>query len=178
MSVYTFMTDVVVDALMNNIGTLMTHNTTLDVLTQTSQLLSFNWTSGPGSSSLQQEYADLVGDPADGKTLMANFIKTFLNQKYLYGFSAFYGTEIMSLLSQSSYWDSDAGPSQMNILNQWNSMVSSTAQNDENTGQNLVKGENSIIQSDANAQQPLSDIDTAALGIFGNIGTLLQQLYS
>lgn len=172
-NVYYYFTNVVVSLLMGNIDTLQTHNTTLDVGTITNQELSFNWTSGPGSQALQDALNQVTN-----QTQMAAFIQKYLTADYLYGFSAAFGTQVMELLSNPKCWDPSAGPSEMNIINQWNSMVLSTGQNDQNTGQTLVKSENSVLSTDAGAQQPVNDVETSVNLIGANWGNLLQQLYS
>jgi hypothetical protein len=175
MDTYKYFTNVIVGLLMGNIGTLETHNTTLDMWTSTSQKLSNAWISGEPDPNSQM-WKDFNNIKTNKE--MAAFISNYLNDSYTYEFSSLFGTQLMTKLSTTAVWDSKAGPSQMNIINQWNSMISSVAQNNENTGQNGVKSENSVLQSDAGAQQPLSDMGNSALSIGASIVTVLQRQYN
>ncbi len=172
-NVYNYFTDIVVTMLMGNISTLQSHNTTLDVYTQTSEQLSYAWTTGPGSDEIQNALNKITNNKE-----MASFITQYLTSGYIYDFSATLGAQVMEKLSSSGVWDSTNGPSQMNIINQWNSMISSTGQNEETLGQNGVKAETSVLQQDASTQQPLSDVGNSVFSIGANIGSLLQQLYA
>jgi hypothetical protein len=190
MNVYNYFTKIIVGLLEGNIGTLMTHNSTLDLYTKTSRALSTAWTSGtpnnqpPGTpgDNMWQAYQAML-DPGATNQNMVDFIKNYMtgpdSALYIPFFSAYFGTLLMSALSSKDIWgDGKAGPSQMNEINQWNSMIASIAQNQENTGQNGVKSENSVLQADAGTQQPLSDMGTSGLSIFGNIVAALQRQYS
>lgn len=181
MNTYSYFTNIIVGLLEGNIGTLDTHNSTLDLYTSTSQELSQAWTSGEPdpNSQIWKDYQAMLTAPKGSNDLMAQFINDYMQgDNHVDFFSALFGTQLMSALSSSNIWDSTHGPAQMNEINQWNSMIGSIAQNQENKGQNGVKSESSVLQSDAGAQQPLSDAGTAGLSIFGNDVQLLQKTFS
>lgn len=181
MNTYSYFTNIIIGLLEGNIGTLETHNSTLDLYTSTSQELSAAWTSGKPDpdSQIWKDYQAMLTAPPGSNDLMAKFIQDYMqNDNHVNDFSALFCTQLMTALSSPNIWNKDNGSSQLTTINSWNSMIGSIAQDQENIGQNGVKSESSVLQSDAGAQQPLSDAGTAALSIFGNDVQLLQKTFS
>ncbi len=179
---YNFYVDVIISLLEGNTETTMSHAEELHILTQTSESLSSAWTTTPSaadqSALTQQIETALAG--VNGSSSMGTFITTYLTDGYLDGFSSELGIQVMTTLSNPNNWDSSSGsssPGQMNIINQWNSLITSKAQNEESLGQNDTKTESSVVQQDAGAQQVFADMGNSVSGIVGNYASLLQQAY-
>lgn len=173
MNIYQMYTNVISNLLIGNIGTLQAHNKTLDIYTEASQQLTANWTTNPEKGTAISKALDGVKDNSD----MNNFLNTYLTKGYLYEFSQSFGIAVMQKLNQKGVWDKDNSPSQMNIINQFISLISSTGQNEEQIGQNETKTEGSVVQQDGSAQQSLADTGNTVNGTGGNIAGLLQQTY-
>lgn len=174
-NVYKYFVSVTVDNLMNNINTLEEHNLTLDVVTNCNQDLSEAWTKGPATGDIAQG----IKDVQDKSMTIDAFVKKYLSagSANIADFSEATGSLLMNLLA-NNYDPKGTGPLDMNVINSFNSIVQSTANNEEQLGQNLSKTEGSVVQQDASAQQPLADIGNSIEGIFGNIASLVQQIYS
>ena len=176
---YSYYVDVIIDLLGENTETTASHAAELKILTNTSESLSSAWTtempSSSTSSSLNIDIGNGLAQVNAGTMTMASFISTYLTKGYLPGFSSELGIKVMTTLS--NHWDKNAGPGQMNIINQWNSLISGKAQNEESTGQNDSKTESSVVQQDAGDQQIFVDAGNSVSGVMGNFASLLQQPY-
>jgi hypothetical protein len=171
-SIYNYYVSVCVNLLMGNIDTLQAHNNTLSVFTTTNDALTKAWTTGPGDQDIVTALNN-VNSESD----MANFIQDYLMSSDQAKFSLALVTAVMTKLSSSGVWTTDNGPSQMNVINQFNGLVTSSGTEEEQTGQNEGKTESSVLQQDAGAQQPLSDIGNAVSGIAQSENSLLQQTF-
>jgi len=177
---YAYYVDVIIDLLQGNTDTTASHAAELKILTNTSESLSSDWTTKIDTPSATGSLNAKIGAALAGvsnSTEMGSFITTYLTKGYLPGFSSELGIQVMTKLSEAGVWDSNAGPGQMNIINQWNSLISGKAQNEESTGQNDSKTESSVVQQDAGDQQIFVDAGNSVSGVMGNFASLLQQPY-
>ncbi|MGB7978564.1 MAG: hypothetical protein WCF19_05335 [Chlamydiales bacterium] len=194
--------------LLGNIGTMQTHNETLDILTNTNQALTADWTTGsassvknpaipgppggapvPGGMSLQDQldYIDnQSGNVDDEAAALQAFITTYMTSgdsgtmAYpISDYSQAVGTQLMNILS-TCYGSSKLtnAAADMATLNSFSSIIQAKANYEEAPGQNEAKTEGSVIQQDTSAQQPIANCNDSIQGIFGNLASLVQQIYS
>ncbi len=175
-NVYKYFVQVTTDVLMGNIFTLSTHNDTLDVITDCNLKLSESWTTGDAGEDIKKALKGVTSG-----TAIDDFISKYLTtgNANLSQFSEAVGSQIMQLLAKY-YKDlpKDKGPMDMNVVNSFNSIIQSTANNEEQLMQNEGKTEGSVVQQDASAQQPIADIGSSVEQILGNLASLVQQIYS
>ena len=192
-NVYANFASIVANLLINNIGTLATHTASLELWTQTNANLTTDWTTQTPDQKQGDPYADEMwlayqnveaeansSDPkvrAKAKADFATLLQNYLQPDYIYAFSQSFGVDLMQLLNNPAVWDKDAGPSQMNLINQFISLIGSTGQQEEQIGQTESKTEASVVQQDGGAQQAIGDLGTTVNGAGGNIAGLLQQPY-
>ncbi len=189
-NVYAEFANTVANLLIGNIGTLQTHTDTLALWTDTNAALTANWTTRTPDQNWNSEDAGKLeaayegvqddikaGDSKDAQKDFAALLQNFLNPEYLDVFSQAFGVDLMNMLNNPVVWDKDAGPSQMNVINQFMSLINSCGQKDEQIGQNESKTESSVVQQDAGAQQAIGDMGSTVNGAGGNIAGILQQPY-
>lgn len=194
---YNYYEQVTVNLLLGNLQTLSVTNDTLNLWTTTNNNLTTQWTTGmpDPNSDVWKDYENILENKGiDGTSSsssnadMAAYIGKFLQSGYLTHFSQMFMTDLMTLLSYNgtpatpggpnlTIWDATNGPIQMNMLNQFNSLVSSTGQNDEQLGQQETKTENSEQQQLAGEQQPLSDGFNAVAEAAANAASILNQSF-
>jgi hypothetical protein len=199
-NVFETLANVIAGLEIGNIDTMQTHNTTLNFLTETNAQLTTAWTTGmpenPGSTVSNNMagyyYNVLVFDKAGqencqgntasptssvGPNDMATFILEYMTELNLYQFSQALGTDIMNVLSSPNIYTTSAGPSQMNTVNQFISLISSSAGQDEKIGQTESQTESSVAQNDASTQQSLADMGSVINQVGSNPANILQQSF-
>lgn len=177
---------IVKENLNDNMYTLQVHNETLDILTAGNQALTAAWTNGspPAGSDLANILALLQKDEQDGNSTdgalqIGNLIKMMTGGSGdITQFSQAVGTTIMGYLADFYGAVGDAAPADTNVINSYMSVITATGNNEEQIGSNGAKTENSVVQQDVGAQQPIADCGNSIIGILSNVSSLIQQIYS
>lgn len=170
--------------LLKNIYTMETHNDTLNVLTDTNQKLTESWTTGDKSGDLAAMWNYISGSAQGLQDFINGTVPGFPGESMtslpVQDYSTAVGTKLMNLIAQ--YYTtspvSDNAAADNSAVNSMNSIISSQATYEEQPGQNEVKTESSVLQGDTSTQQTVANIADSFQGVFSNIASLLQQLYS
>jgi hypothetical protein len=187
-NVFEQLTNVIAGLMINNIGTIETHNNTLALWTNTNAELTGNWTNGmpDPNSQMWQAYEALVSQENSSTNgaanpQMQNFIQTYMNvagdNDDMYQFSQAFGVDLMNVLGTQGIYNSTNGPTQMTQINQFISLISSSAGQEEKIGQTESQTESSVTQNDANTQQGLADMGQMVNQAGGNPANILQQSF-
>lgn len=169
--------------LLKNIYTMETHNDTLNVLTDTNQALTESWTTGSASGPLTQALGKITTSAQEFYNFVTgsnDFAGNSMTQFNVSNFSTAVGVQLMNLVAQ--YYNTepvkDSAAAINSAVNSMNSIISSQATYEEQPGQNEVKTEGSVIQGDTSTQQTIANIADSFQGVFANISSLVQQIYS
>ncbi len=186
-NVYRYFMHVSNSLLLGNIGTMQTHNTTLDVLTRSNQLLSEAWNTGAaGPDVLNGPYGlNNVLDKAPGSQEQADALNAFISEYFSSGsenfiqeYSTAVGAQLLNLVAQCYGKLGDGASADMSAVNSFNSVISAKSSYETQIGQNESKTEGSVVQQDTSAQQPIANCADSMEGLFGNVASLIQQTYS
>jgi hypothetical protein len=178
--------------LLKNIYTMETHNDTLNVLTNTSQALTESWTTGSASGTLALDWSNFPITDGNAQNFV-DFVNGTGNYdgtggphgqqmtKYpVSDFSIAVGAQLMALVAK--YYNSDpmkdSAAAINSAVNSMNSIINSQATYEQQPGQNAVKTEGSVIQGDTSTQQTIANIADSFQGVFANLSSLVQQMYS
>lgn len=171
------------DFLMKNIYTMQTHNDTLNVLTDANQKLTESWTTGSSSGQLANNWAYLSANASQFLDFINGtgaFSGMPMTSFPVSDFSTAVGTALMNLVA--SFYNTepvkDSAAAVNSAVNSMNSIISSQATYEEQPGQNEVKTEGSVVQGDTSTQQTVANIADSFEGVFSNIASLVQQIYS
>lgn len=95
-----------------------------------------------------------TGDPDS----MNDFLITYDTGQYIDSWSSAFGTTVLNQSELNASGDqSGTASSNLTLITSMNNLVSSSAQEEEGTGQNEAKTMNSVIQEDSNNQQTIAD---------------------
>lgn len=175
--------------ILNNIGTMQVHNDSNDVITNTNEALTKNWTSGNPTGQLEADWVATANSNWENSA-NAQEIQDFLDgtakftQKAtgypIWNYSQSVVTQILNLIATNynnePIKDNQAGDN--TTANALNSIVGSEANLEEQPGQNLAKTEGGVLQGDSNTQQTATSCIDSMLQTEGNIPSLIQQIYS
>jgi hypothetical protein len=180
--------------LIKNIYTMETHNDTLNVLTNTSQALTESWTKGSASGALAGDWSTY---PIDNDA--QNFVNFVFGENNYDGdtnakpphgqpmtkypisdYSVSVVQYLMGLVAK--YYNSDpmkdSAAAISSAVNSMVSIVNSQSTNEQQLGQNEVKTEGSVVQGDTSTQQTIANMADSFQGVFANLSSLVQQMYS
>lgn len=169
-------TDDVCTTLMGNLGTLSSQNGTLNLWTTATANLNTAYLTGSNSKTAQDIWADITAVKTKDMSV-ADFLSKWMGNQGNFVSDFCQGMISQLLDALSANWNSTTGPTQMSEIQTFGNLVSAQQQKETSTGDTQSKAEASLLQQSTSAQQPISDLGTAAIGILGSISSLLMQSF-
>ena len=189
--------NVVANSLLENIYTTQEQVNALQVYTTESQSQTYAWTDGnaidkipldpnapgydPTLAQFRKDYDAMVANPTKGPTgNVDTFIDKYCNGTYIYYMSQAFGSQMMGLITKT--WDGSSGSTSSAYLNKMSAftgLITSTAQQMEQIGQNGVKTEGSVVQNTQTSNpETFNELASTVNTAGGNIANLLASLGS
>lgn len=165
-------TNEVCENLYGNLNTLATSNEALELWTRSTSDLNTAWTTGDPNSAMAQEINNL----SNKDQLSAFLAKYFSDSSQV---DKFCSADISALLNKLAgpCWDDTKGSTWMSEIQTFGGVIDSRKGITTSTGDTETKAEGSFIQQSTSAQQPVSDLANAAVGILSTIAGILQQSF-
>ncbi|MBI5272965.1 MAG: hypothetical protein HY861_03170 [Chlamydiia bacterium] len=162
-NVYFQMTDEVVQTLLNGIGTINSQADLLSNWTDSTQNLTEAWVQNPADPSQAQQNLINAINAASSNGAIASIISTYVNEGDLNLWNSSLAVALLTKLSQN--WDTTNGPAQLNTINNWASIITSTATNETAPGNTETKEVQSMVQQSVSGSQVVANIGTLMVGL-------------